>query len=198
MLRKRAGLLLVVGSALFSLMAVPGLRSQSAQRTIPKRDDAAAATAFEAILPVLRNPRCMNCHSSGDFPRQGDDSHRHTMRVGRGPSGDGVNGVRCSTCHQEHNLDGIHTPPGAPEWQLPPPGMPMIWEGLSDRQLCELFKDLKQNGERTVQQIIEHMHSPVVLWGWNPGAGRTPIPMPQQEFLAKIGEWGAKGAACPR
>jgi hypothetical protein len=75
--------------------------------------------------------------------------------------------------------------------------MPMIWEGLTDHQLCELFKDPRQNGHRTVGQIVEHMHTPLVLWGWTPGEGRTPVPMPQQEFLAKVKEWAAKGAACP-
>ncbi len=159
--------------------------------------DGNGAAAFVAIVPVLHNPRCMNCHSAGDFPRQGDDNHIHTMDVRRGPHGDGVNAVRCSTCHQDHNLGGLHVPPGAPGWELPPPDMPMIWEGLTDRQLCELFKDPKQNGHRTVQQIIEHMSTPLVLWGWNPGEGRTPIPMPQPEFLAKVKQWASNGAACP-
>lgn len=190
---------LVIGALSLS-MGVADLRAQSSQPARgqgAQRDDAAAA-AFEAILPVLRHPRCMNCHSSGDYPRQGNDSHRHTMQVRRGPTGDGANGVLCSTCHQAQNLAEPHTPPGAPEWQLPPPGTPMIWEGLSGRQLCELFKDPKQNGERTAQQIVEHMHSPLVLWGWNPGPGRTPVPMPKQDFQAKVGEWAAKGATCPR
>jgi hypothetical protein len=161
------------------------------------RDDAAAAAAFESLVPVLHNPRCMNCHSRGDFPRQGDDSHRHTMDVRRGPYGDGVTAVKCSTCHQDRNLAGVHMPPGAPDWRLPSSAMPMIWEGLSDRQLCELFKDSMQNGGRDVDEIVEHMSTPLVLWGWHPGEGRTPIPMPQTEFLAKVKEWAAKGAACP-
>jgi hypothetical protein len=105
------------------------------------RDDAGAAAAFEAIVPVLHHPRCMNCHSAGDFPRQGDDSHQHTMQIRRGQDGQGANAVRCSTCHQDHNLAGLHMPPGAPGWHLPSPAMPMIWEGLTDHQLCELFKD---------------------------------------------------------
>jgi hypothetical protein len=162
-----------------------------------QRDDPEAAGAFEAIIPVLHHPRCMNCHSTGDFPRQGDDSHRHTMQVRRGPNGDGLLAVKCSTCHQNHNLEGLHVPPGAPDWRLPSPAMPMIWEGLTDRQLCEMFKDPKQNGHRNVDQIVEHMNSPLVLWGWNPGEGRTPVPMPQPEFLAKVKEWASKGAACP-
>jgi hypothetical protein len=162
-----------------------------------ERDDAAAASAFEAIIPVLHHPRCMNCHSTGDFPRQGDDNHRHTMNVRRGLNGDGVLAVKCSTCHQDHNLEGLHVPPGAPDWHLPPPALPMIWEALTDRQLCELFKDPKQNGNRTVDQIVEHMSTPLVLWAWNPGEGRTPVPTPQTEFLGKIKEWASKGAACP-
>lgn len=162
-----------------------------------ERDDAAAAAAFEAIIPVLRHPRCMNCHSTGDFPRQGDDSHRHTMQVRRGPDGDGMLAVKCSTCHQDHNLEGLHVPPGALDWRLPSPAMPMIWEGLTERQLCELFKDPKQNGNRRADQIVEHMSTPLVLWGWSPGEGRAPIPMAQPEFLAKVKEWASKGAACP-
>lgn len=162
-----------------------------------QRDDAAAAEAFQSMVPVLHHPRCMNCHSSGDFPRQGDDSHRHTMNVRRGLHGNGVAGMRCSTCHQDFNLEGLHVPPGAPEWHLPSPDMPMIWEGLSNRQLCELFKDPRQNGNRTVDEIVEHMNTPLVLWGWKPGEGRTPIPIPKTEFLANAKAWAAKGAACP-
>lgn len=160
-------------------------------------DNVAAAAAFEAMVPVLRNPRCMNCHSKGDYPRQGDDMHPHIMDVRRGPDGHGVNGVKCSTCHQDRNLPGIHMPPGAPDWGLPSPEMPMIWEGLTDHQLCELFKDPNQNGHRSVEQIVEHMHTPLVLWGWNPGEGRTPIPVPEKLFLSAVEQWASTGAACP-
>jgi mono/diheme cytochrome c family protein len=162
-----------------------------------RRDDAAAAGAFESISKVLHHPRCMNCHSKGDFPRQGDDGHQHTMNVRRGVDGHDVAGVKCSSCHQDHNLTGKRVPPGAPGWHLPSVEMPMIWEGLTDRQLCELFKDPKQNGRRNEDQIVEHMSTPLVLWGWHPGEGRTPIPIAESEFLAKVKEWASKGAACP-
>jgi hypothetical protein len=162
------------------------------------RDDAAAAAAFEDMVPVLHHPRCINCHSSGDFPRQGDDGHPHAMNVRRGPDGHGVTAQKCSTCHQDHNLAGMNMPPGAPDWHLPSPGMPMIWQGLTDRQLCELLKDPRQNGNRNLDQIVEHMTTPkLVLWGWNPGEGRTPIPMSQADFAAKVKQWAAAGAACP-
>lgn len=174
-----------------------GLGGQHAIHT-HQPNAAAASAAFLAMVPVLHHPRCMNCHSRGDFPRQGDDGHPHIMDVRRGPDGHGVNAVHCSTCHQDHNLPGLHTPPGAPDWALPSPAMPMIWEGLTNRQLCLLLKDPNQNGRRTVQQIVEHMHTPLVLWGWHPGEGRTPVPMPEQQFLAYVSEWAANGAACPR
>jgi len=170
--------------------AKPATKADAAQ-------DAAAAAAFEAFVPVLRHPRCMNCHSTGNFPRQGEDSHQHTMQVRRGPGGEGVNAVQCSTCHQDHNLLGAHMPPGAPDWHLPPPETPMIWEGLTDSQLCELFKDPRQNGHRSVQQIVKHMSTPLVLWGWNPGEGRSAVPMRLSEFQARVRDWAAKGAACP-
>ena len=119
------------------------------------------------------------------------------MAVRRGPGGDGVNAVKCDSCHQSQNVPGIHTPPGAPGWHLPPAANPLIWEGLSDRQLCELLNNRKQNGSRTPQQIVEHMSSPLVMWGWHPGEGRTPVAMPQKEFVAKVQEWATAGAGCP-
>jgi hypothetical protein len=185
-------------SLLILWVANQGVEHATAQvaREVVSPDDVAAAAAFEAIVPVLRHPRCMNCHSSGDFPRQGDDSHRHTMDIRRG-DGQGINSVRCSSCHQDHNLAGLHMPPGAPGWHLPSLAMPMIWEGLTDHQLCELLKDPQQNGHRTPQQIVEHMHTPLVMWGWSPGDGRSPVPMPQHDFFAKVEDWAAKGAACP-
>src|ERR1700690_249905 len=77
------------------LMAASPVRTGTAadEEIASARQRDAARAAFEGIVPVLRNPRCMNCHSKGDFPRQGDGSHRHTMQVRRGPHGDGVKAV---------------------------------------------------------------------------------------------------------
>jgi hypothetical protein len=153
---------------------------------------------FTAFVPVLRHPRCMNCHSRGDFPRQGDDGHAHAMNVRRGPDGHGVTAEKCSTCHQDHNLVGAHLPPGAPNWGLPPAATPMIWQGLSDAQICRSIKDPKQNKNRNLDQLVEHLtEDKLVMWGWNPGEGRTPIPMPHEEFVSKVKQWQAAGAPCP-
>jgi hypothetical protein len=75
--------------------------------------------------------------------------------------------------------------------------MPMIWEGLSDRQLCELFKDPAQNGHKTLDGIVHHMSTPLVQWGWHPGGERTAVPMPQEKFLEAVRQWASAGAACP-
>lgn len=89
-------------------------------------------------------------------------------------------------------------PPGAPGWHLPPPDDPMIWDGLTDRQLCELLVDRKRNGGRDAKGIEEHMHTPLVLWGWNPGEGRTPVAMPEKAFLQEVHAWTSAGTPCPR
>jgi len=74
----------------------------------------------------------------------------------------------------------------------------MIWEGLSNAQLCRSIKDPKQNRNRTIDQLVEHLtEDKLVMWGWNPGEGRDPIPMPHGEFVAKVKQWQAAGAPCP-
>lgn len=197
-LRRRLSEVLIAALLACAVSSLTLKAKAQTRATAPKQpDEVGAAAAFEAIVPVLRHPRCMNCHSKGDYPRQGDDSHPHTMDVRRGLNGMGIAIVECGSCHQDHNSAGLHAPPGAPDWHLPPPDMPMIWEGLTDRQLCELFKDPSRNGGRDVQQIVEHMHTPLVLWGWNPGEGRTAVPVPQQQFLHEVQRWADNGGACP-
>jgi hypothetical protein len=161
-------------------------------------ENAGDGSLFSAFVPVLRHPRCMNCHSSGDFPRQGDDGHPHAMNVRRGSSGHGVTAEKCSACHQDHNLPGEHLPPGAPNWGLPPANMPMIWQGLTDGQICRSIKDLHQNRGRDLEKLVEHLtEDKLVAWGWDPGSGRTPVPMPHDEFSKRVKAWQAAGAPCP-
>ncbi|MGH9538173.1 MAG: hypothetical protein ACRD3H_09625 [Terriglobales bacterium] len=191
-------------TALITMLALTGIlwlarpvaaAGMSAKRDASSGNDGALFTAF---VPVLRNPRCMNCHSQGDFPRQGDDGHPHSMNVRRGPEGHGVTAEKCSTCHQDHNLAGAHLPPGAPNWGLPPATTPMIWQGLTDGQICQSIKDPKQNKNRNLDQLVEHLtEDKLVMWAWNPGEGRTPVPMPHDEFSAKVKRWRAAGAPCP-
>jgi hypothetical protein len=166
---------------------------------VVQKDDARARELFTSIVPVLKHPRCLNCHANGDFPRQGDDSHIHSQNVKRGIAGRGKYSQKCSACHQEENLAGLNMPPGAPGWHLPPTKTPMIWEGKTPGEICRQIKDPKQNNGKTIAQIIEHVTSDkLVLWGWNPGEGRTLPPMGHDDFAKRFQDWARLGAACPQ
>ncbi len=70
----------------FAVLAL-GLQSVSVIRAADSQKSSSSSAngdLFKSLVPVLRHPRCMNCHSTGDYPRQGDDGHRHTMGVRRG------------------------------------------------------------------------------------------------------------------
>jgi hypothetical protein len=158
-------------------------------------DHEASLQAFARITEVLRHPRCLNCHPSGDVPRQGDDRHRHRMLVARGPDDRGTTTLKCSTCHQSANAaDG--RVPGAPHWQLAPRSMG--WEGLSDADLCRTLKEPAKNRGRSVRALVEHMTGDaLVQWAWSPGE-RTPPAIGQREFHELVRRWAQTGAACPQ
>ena len=163
-----------------------------------KPDAAASRDAFLQVYKVLTSPRCQNCHPAGDAPLQGDDSHIHLQNVKRGKDGHGVYGMRCDTCHQIANLPGDHMPPGSPKWALPPPEHKMVFVGRTPAELCRQLKDPKQNGNRSLQQLFEHVSSDdLVGWGWNPGDGRTPPPLSRPDTSAQMKIWIDGGAACP-
>jgi len=153
--------------------------------------------AFRGVASVLTSPRCLNCHSSNDGPLQGDDNHAHAMNVKRGVDGKGSAALRCFACHQTENGMALHSPPGAADWQLPPPKMPMAWKGLSIGELCRTLKDPAKNGNRSLQDLIPHMDTSLVRWAWNPGPGRTVPPLSHDEFVSRLKEWIDAGAACP-
>jgi hypothetical protein len=161
---------------------------------------AAALAAFDTVQAVLQHPRCQNCHIPGDAPLQLDAGVAHTQNVRRGPAGTGAPGLPCSTCHATVNPPasyGPHTPPGAPNWRLPPPGQKMVFIGLSKADLCATVKDPRRNGGKDLAALLEHVsHDKLVLWGWDPGIGRAPVAVPHQAFVASFKTWMAAGAPC--
>lgn len=159
---------------------------------------AASAKAFLTASQVFFHPRCVNCHPAGDAPLQGDQSRPHGMNVKRGPGGMGKNAMQCNNCHQTTNLPGEHMPPGGPGWQLPPEDLPMVFQNRTPHGLCLQLKDPARNGDRTPKEVVEHLRTaPLVLWGWDPGTGRKPVPMRHDVFIKYMTEWLEKGAACP-
>jgi len=182
-----------VGAATFVVCTEPAVIAWAAQK-----DDAGARAAFRDVYKVLMHPRCMNCHPSSDVPLQGDDSHPHVQNVKRGADGKGKYALKCANCHQDTNLPGENMPPGNPNWHLPKKDMPLVFQGKSPRELADQLKDPKRNGGKTVAQLVEHVtHDKLVLWGWEPGDGRTKPPLSHAEFTQKFREWVEKGAASP-
>lgn len=161
----------------------------------------AARAAFNDAAKVFFSARCANCHPAGDTPTQGDEMTPHTMAVTRGPEGKGVYGQTCTTCHQNENLPGEHMPPGtSKDWHMPPANQKMVFQGLTPGQLCRNFKDPSKNGgHKTLREAMEHVQKrdPLVIWGWEPGNGRSVPPLSFEEFSAKVEEWVNNGGDCP-
>jgi hypothetical protein len=185
--RRRPAILLFV-------FATFGVTTPPTAAQAPDAGQKESEQAFARVAEVLRHPRCLNCHPSGDVPRQTDDRHLHRMLVMRGADDRGTPAMRCSTCHQTVNTaDG--RVPGAPSWHLAP--RTMGWEGLSDGELCLLVKDPKRNGGKTLPALVHHMTTDaLVQWAWNPGTRQVP-PVTQHDFHEAVRRWAATGAACP-
>jgi hypothetical protein len=162
-----------------------------------KKDTAVSRAAFLEVYKVLMSPRCMNCHPNGDRPLQGDDSHLHTMNVKRGDTGKGKYALKCGACHQDQNLAGLNMPPGNPNWHLPPAKTRMVFQGKSPRELALQLVDPKQNGGKSMEQLLQHASDDLVMWGWNPGDGRAKPPLSHDEFAKQWRIWIENGAAAP-
>ena len=173
--------------------------SEPTKRAPP--DPQAGLLAFETVRAVLQHPRCQNCHPSGDEPLQGDDSHVHLQNVKRGPTGRGMVGEECTTCHGPANPPsnyGLHIPPGVSEgWHMPGPEMKLVFVGVAPHDLCERIKNPATNGGKDMAALRAHLDTPLVLWGWNPGFGRPPVSTPRDQFLAAWDTWAKAGAPCP-
>ena len=158
--------------------------------------DSATPPMFDEIARVLQHPRCLNCHTNVDYPKQGNDRHPHLFRVVRGIEDKGVAALPCQTCHQQAN-NSASSVPGAPNWHAPP--LSMGWEGLSSSTLCKTLLDKKKNGGRSPKDIVDHIgNDPLVNWGWNPGGSRDPVPIGKQEYVVLLNRWLAAGAPCPK
>src|SRR6478736_5730475 len=145
------------------------------------KDSVESVKAFMDVYKVLMSPRCMNCHPAGDVPLTGDNSQLHNMFPKRGKDGKGVYAMKCSNCHQPTNIEGLNKPPGHPNWHLPPANMKMIFQGRTPNQLAKQLINPKTNGNKTLQQLIEHADDGLVMGAWDPGEGRTVPPMSHEE-----------------
>jgi hypothetical protein len=192
----RIALATSLSGALVLLSGLVARNALSDTQAVSKAEQSAAL--FMRMMPVLNSPRCMNCHPASDFPRQGNDRHRHLMLAMRGPDDHGSPSLPCQACHRDVNSPNSAVP-GAPERKLA--CLSMAWEGLSAGDLCRTMLDAKK-GKQTPQTIVAHMQTPLVQWAWSPGVDldgrpRTRPPMSSEDFIRLVRAWVDSGGRCP-
>ena len=163
-------------------LAVAGLAvADTAKRPSPAAPRPAGATFDSAVRPILTRT-CSNCHNEA-------------LASG------GLNVALVSTPGSivesreawERILEKLR------DGEMPPADQKMVFQGLTAGELCRQFKDpTKNGGKKTLKEAMHHLEAdPLVLWGWDPGNGRTPPPISHAEFMKNINEWVSNGGACP-
>jgi hypothetical protein len=77
--------------------------------------------------------------------------------------------------------------------------MPMVFEGRTPEQLARQLKDPKQNGGKSLRQLIEHVEEDhLVVTSWARGDGRSVPPLTHEEFARSFRDWIETGAVEPR
>ena len=107
--------------------------------------EATAVLAFEDMIPVIRHPRCMNCHG-GVNPLVPYAQGRHmgglidTTQI----PNSSVQTIRkvCEQCHAQ-----------LPGWDTP--GAPMFWVGKTDKQICMQFKQFSTDPADFIAHITD-------------------------------------------
>lgn len=156
--------------------------------------DARSLALFQEAGRVIEHPRCLNCHPRTDRPTQAASMRRHIPAVSRGSDGGGDPLLRCSTCHNDANLDASGVP-GNPKWRLAP--IEQAWQGRTLGEICRQILDSSRS-HMTRAQLLHHMaNDELVGWAWHPGGDRSPAPGSQAQFGALIAAWLETGAQCP-
>lgn len=180
------------------MVGVASERAQWALSPVSAAKEEAGRKAWGTVYKTLMSPRCMNCHPVGDAPLQTDASRPHAMNISRVSE---RNGLACSTCHQTKNSEALGIkggPPGAPNWHLPSAQMPLIFEGRSERELCEQMRRPEDNAHKSLAALLHHVsHDGLVLWGWAPGGTRSVPPVSHAAFVAAFTVWVESRGACP-
>lgn len=196
-----------------ALMVIPFLQGTGSRQLQPasssrepRPPNSEGLAAWQQVYSVMTHPRCINCHTAGNYPQQGDDRHRHLFNAVRGLAGKGVPALQCATCHQSQNADTTGVP-GGHDWHLAP--LSMKWQDTSDRILssaavCSAITDRSRNGNRDGAALLKHNEDePLVLWAWNPGlradgSPRMPPPITHDQFVGATRKWVEAGMPCPQ
>ena len=196
--------LLARGSGLAAVLAV-ALAIVPAGGQVVLDDVLAALFEWNKIESVLTHPRCLNCHTTTDYPTTGDERRPHMLQVKRGPDGHGST-IKCQACHGAENrvVSGI---PGAPDWHMAP--LSLAWEKApgeraSSAAICASLKHGNEDdGQPDFEGLIEYAQlAAFVHWAWEPGerrdgTARSLPPISQAQFVNAVKRWISAGAPCP-
>lgn len=123
--------------------------------------------------------------------------------------------ISCRGCHRDVNATAKGMPPGAANdlmpgfvWHMPPPTM-ILTKDMSPQTLCDNWLNpiknsfLAQRGGRDdmvtfKKEFVHHVSDdPLVIWAWQPGPGRQPVPGSHDDFVRAMKLWIDAGAKCP-
>lgn len=124
--------------------------------------------------------------------------------------------MNCRSCHQDKNHPEPGMPPGAANdkmpgfvWHMPPAKM-AIPKDITAKQLCEQWLDPARNTNLVFRgskddlktfraEFLDHHAKvdPLILWSWEPGAGREPAPGSNKDFIKALDIWISAGVPCP-
>ena len=76
--------------------------------------------------------------------------------------------------------------------------MKMVFEGRTPNQLAKQIINPKTNGNKTLQQLIEHADDGLVKTGWDMGEGRTVPTLSHEESKKAWITWIKTRAYAPR
>ncbi|WP_300035466.1 hypothetical protein [uncultured Roseobacter sp.] len=184
----------------FAICLLPGM-ALAQQVTVSPEDGLAA---WDRIFEVVSHPRCSNCHTGpSDRPMWSGPSYGqtrvHGMNVRAGESRIGAEYIPCRTCHVTAENARNETPHAAPQvadaWRLAP--VEAHWFGQSSETICEQLRDPERNGDRTAEELAEHLDHDVILhWAWTPGGTREPAPYSLEIHIRDLRIWGNAGQPC--
>ena len=160
---------------------------------------------WNKIESVLTHPRCLNCHTTTDYPTTGDERRPHVLQIKRGPDGHGTL-MKCQACHGAENrvVSGL---PGAPDWHMAP--LSLAWEKApgeraSSAAICASLKHGNDDdGQPDFEGLIEYAQlAAFVHWAWEPGkrrdgTARSLPPLSHAQFVNAVKRWISAGAPCP-
>jgi hypothetical protein len=188
-----------------TISALSLLAAQATEQDLAVDDPAAGLAAWRSVESVLTHPRCLNCHTMTDYPRQGDERRPHGLKITRGPDGHGE-GPKCQACHTDANQPSTGIP-GAKDWHMAP--LAFAWESepgkpASGAAICKTLKHVDDDeAEPDFERLIEYAQlASFVQWGWEPGkrlagAQRTTPLLTHTEFVEALKRWISAGAPCP-